>query len=432
MFERIRSTLPADRGQYGLTWLVRIRWLAAIGQILTCAAVGGILDVRLPYLPLLCCIFFTLAGNALLVVFRSRLPWSAEAWSFGLLALDTLTLTAMLYMTGGAHNPFSTFYLLHVGLAAILLDSAGVWFILIESSLGFLLLFSSPFALQCHAGGGSPMPFDLHLQGMLVALTLCGGLLAYFVGRLRKDLRQLDEALVAERERSLQSRHITALATLAAGVAHELATPLGTIAVAGGELEKQAGSHCRNSECLEDARLICGQVERCQAILNRLNLDSLRAQSHLATRTPAGSLPGLMRNSLTPDQYARVQFSGFSQNAAFDGPQDLLLQSLDILINNALAASPQDRPVSVELAVPQNTLFFTVRDRGTGMDPESLKRAGEPFYTTKQAGEGRGLGLFLVRMFCESAGGHLEVSSTPGGGTTATLALPAAKPDISP
>jgi two-component system, sensor histidine kinase RegB len=425
--------MPAnDRSQYGLTWLIRIRWLAVLGQAATCAVVGGILDVRLPYLPLLCCLLLTLAGNTLLVVFRSRLPWSAEAWCFGLLSLDTLTLTAMLFMTGGAHNPFSTFYLLHVGLAAILLDSAGVWFILIISSLGFLLLFSSPFALQCHAGGDNPMPFDLHLQGMLVALALCGGLLAYFVGRLRNDFQKLDEALATERERSLQSRHITALATLAAGVAHELATPIGTIAVAGKEMEKQARSQCQNTECLEDAILICRQVERCQNILHRLNLDSLRAQSHNSTCTPTGTLPGLLLKSLPPDQTSRVRFSGFDHSAAFNGSQSLLLQSLDILINNALAASPPGLPVEVGLDVADNALSFIVRDRGNGMDPETLKRAGEPFYTTKQAGEGLGLGLFLVRMFCESAGGHLGISSTPGGGTTATLMLPAANPDTGP
>lgn len=384
----------------------------------------------LPIVPLAGLIGVTVLSNLWVAACSRKTVRSPERWCFSLLALDTLTLTAMLFLTGGAHNPFSIFYLLHIALAAFLVATFSLWFIVVESALGFLLLFFSPFELQCHVEGRDALPFDLHLQGMLVALVLCGSFLAYFVSRLRAEFRKVEIHLEQEQQRNEHRRLITGLGTVAAGVAHELATPLGSIAVASGELEREASYGCGSSSCRDDARLISEQVKRCQQILSRMNTEAIRQQIDADKGAMLDTLPTAVTEGLSQVEQERIIFMGFDKDIPVAAPGEALVQALSALVNNALQAGAGD--VKVEAELREGAVEIRVTDQGDGMNELERSRAGEPFYTTRQPGEGMGLGLFLVHMFCESVGGtfHLE-SSGKGTGTVATMKVSAASRKVS-
>ncbi len=415
----------------GLAWLVRLRWFAVVGQILTCLVAAFVFRMALPLVPLAVGIGLALVSNILLMrCFFSTRAICPETVVFGVILLDTMLLTWMLFFTGGAHNPFSTFYLLQIAIAAILLADFRVWFVVVAGAAGFGLLFLSPFELACHTTGIFELTFDLHLQGMLVAQVLCGAFLAYFVSSLRRNLGEIDAELGAQRALAENRRHLTAIATLAAGVAHELATPLSTIAVANAELNSTATEGCGSKACAEDARLIHREVQRCRSILGRLNLDALRADteagSDSAEAVLLAALPTAILGRVPSAQKDRIRFAGFDEGRTVGCSGDLLVQSAVALIENALAAG--EGPVEVRCEAGDGAVEISVTDSGIGMEPDVAARAGEPFFSLRPPGSGMGLGLFLARMFAESVDGRFSIESRPGGGTAARLVLPGAKP----
>ena len=424
VYNFIPQALERDAAAHGLSWFLRLRWMAMLGQIVACAVVGGIMDVRLPLEWLGLCIIVSLITNILVVWLRGRIPWDSNWIVFILLALDTATLTGMLYLTGGAHNPFSIFYLLHIAIAALLLSGCAMWFIFGESILGFATLFLSPYELQCEVEGIGFMTFHLHLQGMLIALVLCGGFLAYFVSRLVNDLQLVQSELEKVRTRSERSRFVSALGTLAAGAAHELSTPLATIAIASKEIANQSYAILQNPDFKDDALLISSQVERCQQILRKLNLDALMRQTSLDEPTCINQFPELLRREFVEGDFARLHFVGFRKGLSVRCAPDPLLQSLRSLIHNALLATNKHSQVNIHVEQIDAEFVFSVSDDGSGMNNETIEKVGDPFFTTRAPGEGMGLGIFLVRMFCESVNGNLTYKSHPNGGTVAILSVP--------
>jgi two-component system sensor histidine kinase RegB len=259
----------------------------------------------------------------------------------------------------------------------------------------------------------------LHMRGMWLAFALTALVIAALVTRLTIAVERRDRALESLRERNASAVRVAGLATLAAGAAHELSTPLSTIAVAARELERALAD--ANSPALrQDARLIRAETDRCRAILTPWP----------EKRRPAGET--LPRASGRGPQ---VSAQGSDRQAAGDihvttRPAGRMASrrgvGLGNLVDNALHASPDTGVVRVDVTTaPDNRVRIVVADHGGGMNDEQLARAGEPFFTTKPAGKGTGLGLFVARSTAEQLGGSLRLTSAPGTGTTATMELPA-------
>jgi two-component system sensor histidine kinase RegB len=265
---------------------------------------------------------------------------------------------------------------------------------------------------------------NVHLVGMWIAFGATAALMAYFIGRVSSALAEREEELAQMRSRAEQQRRVTALLTLGAGAAHELASPLGTIAVAARELERHVVDGVPGDTRLaDDARLIRSEIDRCRSILDRL---SGRATADTGSQDAIDmkSVLDEMALGLTPEQRARFQAS-CAPGRAVHLPRAALAQAVGSLVRNAFDAAPAAGPVSVTASCGER-LTIIVEDHGGGMSPEVLARAGEPFFTTKPAGSGLGLGLFLVRAFAEAVHGSLALESTEGRGTSATLSLPLA------
>lgn len=411
-----------------LRWLLRLRWLSVVAQVLVILIFAFYYGYILPLGLLGGCLLFTAVTNLAVQLRKNNWPFPPAVVIFVLIVLDTATLTTMLYFTGGAHNPFSSLYLLHITLAAILLPAWGPWIVLGLCSLGFFVLFSSPHGLVRVAGPTCCSDMVAHLRGMLLGMVIAGAGIAFFVSRLRGSLDRHRLQLTEMQAVAARNERFASLATLSAGLAHELATPLGTIALVSADMEKHVGEVCNSQGCLEDARLIRKEVARCRAVLDRVaNEITLSGQPGRTSPEPLAIrlVPELLKSFLSEGVLRCIRFDNMDTNRCLILPETALLQALAVLLKNACEASPPDEPVSLRYEETGEIVAFVVEDRGTGMSPDVREKAGEPFFTTKEPGRGMGLGLFVVRVFVEGMNGTVDIDSREGVGTTVRLAFPA-------
>jgi two-component system sensor histidine kinase RegB len=209
---------------------------------------------------------------------------------------------------------------------------------------------------------------------------------------------------------------------LAAGAAHELASPLSTIAVASGELLRRFPAGQQPAQMHDDVVLIRSQVDRCREILDQLAIDAGQAGASSFGDIGWNAIVEQALRGLDP---GRVQIEGPSGPApSLKGSLVATSRALRNLVRNALDASAPGSAVRLVVAKEGDGLAFEVQDQGTGMVDSVLARAREPFFTTKPRGQGMGLGLFLAESVAEQMGGRLEIASASGGGTRAKLVFP--------
>jgi two-component system sensor histidine kinase RegB len=412
-----------------IAWLVRLRWGAALGQTLTIAIASRGLGLDLPLVPLAALVAVTLVSNAVLAL-RVRRSEDVSTRLVGIvLAGDIFVLSGLLYFSGGPSNPFSVMYLVHVTLAALVLGVRWAGGMVALSGVLYAMLFiwhvPVPELSHVHHQPGSPFSsrFSVHLQGMWIAFALAAGLIAYFVSRVAEALRARESELARVRTSAARSEKLASLTTLAAGAAHELGTPLGTIAVAAKELERTI--RAEPDDALQDARLIRTEVERCRGIIQRMSAQAGETIGELPRPTTAAEVFRGCLDRLAKD--ARVVVEN-DEAPAFTCPSEGAIQVVLSLVHNACWATRQHGGrVALRATATPRSVALVVTDDGVGIDDDVLGRIGEPFVTTKRPGEGMGLGIFLARTFAERWGGRFELRSEEGKGTVATLELPRAE-----
>jgi two-component system sensor histidine kinase RegB len=409
--------LSEHEQEIALGALSRLRWFAVVGQVAATAVAFATLRLDLPLVPIALVIFLTAASNAVAVVetrLHKHVAWLPQL----LLLMDVGSLTALLYFTGGASNPFAVLYLVHVVMAVTLLGSMWTWVVLFLASGCYAALFVWYVPL-----GPGPIPPHVLGAGHWLALALVAVLIAVFIGRVEGSLRQRESELVEMRERVTRNEQLAALTTLAAGAAHELNTPLGTIAVVAKELEVGTESTADGESIREDARLIRREVERCREIISRLRFD---VGEDVSQRRPIAvtALIKNLRGDLRAEEAGRLRVLIGSDVETLAAPAGALEQALLVLLRNAFDASPPGAGVTLSIQRREGRIRIEVEDRGAGMSEELLRHAGEPFYTTKEPGKGMGLGLFLVRLVAERCGATFSLHSKLGEGTRCVLELP--------
>jgi two-component system sensor histidine kinase RegB len=260
---------------------------------------------------------------------------------------------------------------------------------------------------------------------MWVAFGVAAGFIVYFVQHVTRALARRDAELIAARMQAARTEKLASLATLAAGAAHQLATPLSTIAVAAKELERQLERARDDAGTAADARLIREQVERCREILLQMAADAGESTGEPIVRVALHELLQRAIDGIRATDRARVIIESGDTAKPITAPVRSVAQAVRAVLKNALEAS-NGMPVRVRAVIAAGDCRIEVRDQGSGMPPEVLERAAEPFFTTKGPDRGMGLGLFLSRTILERLGGKLELDSTPGQGTRAVLTLPLA------
>ena len=453
---RTVEKLFADRVRINFVWLITLRWVAIVGQLITILAVAYWLKVDLPIFSLMMIVGFTAATNVGLLVARRRLgaeagsvpsraPARRELLLGSIMAVDILILTLMLAFTGGPHNPFVIFYLVNVALAAVLLPPRWSWFVFLLALAchGTLYVLYWPPATPMIQIAKSPapavagmsnrpgsavmnVPRSTYLIGHFVATAFASMTTVYFVTRLTAKLALLDEEMQESRQSKARNEKLEGLATLAAGAAHELSSPLSTIAVVAKELERhlKSANAVVPGKALDDLKLIRSELARCREILDQMAINAGQAMGEpLIPIDPRELVSNALAILRTPER-VRPELAIRPQMDPILGPERTLAQVLRGLLQNALDASKPEAIISLIARDDPDALHIEVRDQGEGMPYEVLSRLGEPFFTTKEPGRGMGLGIFLARSVIERLGGTLVLRSNPGRGTLAIVRLP--------
>lgn len=419
-----------EREWINFAWLIRLRWAAFLGQLGTVVVVGLGVGIDLPWTGILSVLAFEVGSNAWLEIWSRRAGERGDsprlvAWlrlvKISVMSIDVLLLSVLLYLTGGVANPFSVFYVVQLVLAAVLLrpSRAVIVSLLTVLCYGVLLIAKREFPAVWPDADYLP-------RGQLVAFSTAVMVILYFVTRVTSALHEHEVHLQQEQELRLRRDRIEALGTLAAGAAHELATPLSTIAVAASELAYQLEHGKIDAETLEDAHLIREQVASCRRILDQMTIDTGTQVGEPMVDLSVGELLDSTISELQEQDRVVIDVTAEIQGLKLFVPRTGLSMALRGIVKNAMDASADGAPVRLLAEVADASLLISVVDRGEGMNEAVLARALDPFFTTKDPGRGMGLGLFLARTTFERLGGTLRIESRPGAGTRVIVALPLA------
>jgi len=404
----------ADAQIINFLWIIRLRWGVTASLAAMILAAKYVLELPLPLPPLLLLVVLAAISNALCAAFGKARPAFARAAIPWLLIADVLALTGALHFSGGSENPFSFLYLIYIVLGAVALRPALTWVLVALSMLCYASLFFWHQPLHHGAHAGHLM--KRHLEGMWVAMGVTSAFIVYFVQRLNRALAKREAELRDARERGARAEKLASLATLAAGAAHELATPLSTIAVAAGELKRQIPSN--DEEAAADVALIRQQVKRCRAVLDQMSIEAGESGGEGFSRFSLKALLDELQESFG-ERSERLKVVLPNSDDEIHAPRRALSCAIEAVVDNALDASTGDVVLTVSLE--DSRCEICVRDAGGGMSAQTAARATEPFFTTKEPGAGMGLGLFLARATMERVGGELQIDSTPGVGTEVRL-----------
>ena len=312
--------------------------------------------------------------------------------------------------------PFSFLYLVEIALAAVIVRARWTWTLVLVSLVGSGALFVGQRQMLVSRGDH----MQLHLRGMWVAFGVAASFIVYFLLRVRRDLEAREAELVEAQRRVDRQERLASLATLAAGAAHELATPLATIALAARELERHLERAQADATSLEDVHLIRAQVDRCRAILDGMAADAGQSAGESAAEVGVAELLRAAAEGLRAAPPIAIEIGGVN-GQRLRVPPRAVAQAIKSLLKNAQDASPHGAAVSLRAGVSGGSIAIEVIDRGEGMPAAVLARAGEPFFTTKEPGRGMGLGLFLTRAARRAAGRRAALlsSARTGAGTRA-------------
>lgn len=392
--------------------------IAVVGLTLAVLVVAKGMGMPLP---------FTVIGTVLLVLniitwIRFKLSWPVqEIEVFGQLVLDVLLLSTLLYLAGGTTNPFVLLLLLPLTIAAATLLAIYAWVLaaIIVACYTFLMFVYIPLP---HFHIDHVARLDSSAWLLWFGFVLGVGLVGYYVVKMGNTLRERERMLAEVRENALRDEHLVALGTLAVGAAHELGTPLGTMAVVLKELEHE---YAMQPELVKELHLLRDQVTRCKNTLSHMlsSTEQARAESGYSIELDR-YLADLLAQWRSMRPAAQVSYRWTGPSPAPKIVAELVLgQVITNILNNAADAS--EHSVEVEASCNAEQLKIEVSDRGNGLTPSAKTHAGKLFFTTKESGQG--LGLFLVNATLRRFGGALSLSNRDGGGVCTCVILPLAR-----
>lgn len=400
--------------------LFLLRNIAIFAQCLTFALVYWIIDIVIPWTQMISVVVLLALLN-LLTWIRLHRKWPVSHIEFFLqLLIDVFALSTLLYFSGGSTNPFISLYLLPLTIAAATLPWRYTWVMAIITIGCYTLLLFNYVPLP-HDHNNHLIEFTVHVSGMWLAFVLSTVIIAWFVVRMSASIRDRDQDLAKAREHALRNEQIIALGTLAAGAAHELGTPLSTMAVVTRELQQE---YTQDSEFQNNIRILRDQITHCKQTLTQLLAKAGQTRAEHGSELPVDEF---LRQILDKWKLIRpsVKFTYHStgtQPAPKIMDNQLLSQSILNLLNNAADAS--SKCIEIKSSWDNLMLHLEIIDDGEGLSAEAMQRAGEAFFSSKTPGQGFGIGLFLANANIERFGGSVRLFNLEQGGACTQVVLP--------
>lgn len=419
-------------------WFLHLRWLAVGGQLATLLAVRFGLDVQLPVEKILLLIAITAVTNLAYWFWLARLHrrglqpterLPGDQVISSLMLIDVLDLTGLLFLSAGLANPFWLFYFVNVAMASAIVTPAWAWTLWGCTVACVVMLLKAPTqsvsVLEAlHANLYEPRGWTSPQIGYIVSFATCSGIITLFTTILTGELRQREQAIKEAEETRSRNKQLESLATLAAGAAHELATPMSTIAVVSKELGRALEKQAASKSILDDVGLIRSELNRCREILDRMTTATGDAAGEKLRSISLADFVHEILVGVRDSNAVKVELAEASKKSQMLLPVQAAAQALRNLVQNALDVSPEDCAVTIQSSVGPTHWQIDVVDLGPGMPEEVQDRLGQPFFTTKEPGKGMGLGVYLAMNVVRRLGGELKFVSRPGQGTTAQVRLP--------
>jgi two-component system sensor histidine kinase RegB len=409
---------PADfrhpRRHVRLDTILRLRWLAALGQLGAIFVVAHGLEFEFPVLPCLSIIALSGMVNLVLQIAFNPMQRLEPVHAASLLALNIAELAGLLYLTGGLQNPFSFLFLGPVLIAATALPTR------MTIALGIFAAGCAGALLYYHL----PLPWDgedllelprVYLIGVWLSILLAIGVTSLYTVQVTEEARKLSDALSAAELVLEREQHLTQLDGLAAAAAHELGTPLSTIVLISHELEQSVAP---DSPMAADLTTLREQAQRCREILGKISrLDSAGAPFD---RMPVSTL---IEETVSPHRdfgieiKVRIAVTAVAQPVTMRNPA--ILYGLGNILENAVDFARTT--VEVNAWWNAETVQIAISDDGPGIAPDVLKRIGEPYLSRRQrtadnqggSGGGLGLGVFIARTLLERTGATVSFVNKP-------------------
>ena len=396
-----------------LDTLLRLRWLAVLGQIAAIFIVAQGFEFDVPVIPCLVIIALSAAINLVLQIGLDPRRRLEPAFAGALLALNIVELAALLFLTGGLQNPFSFLFLAPVLISATALTTR------LTLALGLLAIACATLLGFWHL----PLPWDsdepltlpsIYMFGVWLSIALALGVTSLYTFQVTEEARKLADALAATELVLAREQHLTQLDGLAAAAAHELGTPLATIFLIATELEKTIGA---DNGLATDIKALSEQARRCREILSKLT--QLSSNDAPFDRM---KLSTLIEESVAPHRdfgiaiMVRIAATTAAEPVGKRNPA--ILYGLGNILENAVDFARKE--VEVDAWWNAETVEILISDDGPGIAPEMLKRIGEPYVSRRPGGDdlkgqhgGLGLGIFIARTLLERTGARITFGNRP-------------------
>lgn len=407
-----------------LLWLVRLRWLAIVAQLITLSMVSRLLTSPVLVVPLVIVIIILVGGNLWALQILNRDEEVSPLNVLLQLCLDVTALTAFFVLAGGPHNPFTVLYLIHVAMGSVMLRAnlASALVVLVIGCYGLIHAVYLPLHFDHHT-----FPEDTLLRlGDVVSFLVTTLSVAIFVTGLSTTLRRREHQLLVARDRTSQTDRLRAVGTLAAGAAHELNTPLSTLGL---RIRRVARRH-QDADTVGDIEAIQGQLERCRSIVEQLLVGAGDPSASDIAAYPVGELVDHTLAWWSKGSDIGVSLDDSAGDAMIEVPRVAFIQAMVNLLENAREAQHEvdnHDAIEVFILVEKGVVQICVADRGGGL-PDTPERVGDPFFTTKATGTG--LGVYVARAVATGSGGGLRYETALGAGTQAWWWFPEATPRV--
>lgn len=417
-----QAFVPSAADSVRLRTLTLIRWGAIGGQALALTIVHFGFGFSVPLAPAFAVIGASFLLNVIVMAVRPTAVRLGGSAATAFLAYDILQLAALLYLTGGLENPFSVLLLAPVAVSATILSVRKTALLSLLSIGCITLLAVAHYPLPWTAEGFS-VP-RVYVLGIWAALAIGIIFFAIYTWRVAEEARRMSNALAASQLALAREQQLAALGGLAAAAAHELGSPLGTIAVVSREIARELPA---DSPISEDVELLISETARCRDILAELSdRSSSDDDSSPFARLPLHALVGAAAERHEDDRVAIVFDAGSTLDATADVAEPVVLRRPEIVhgLGNLIQNAVQFAQRSVEISTQwdRDTITITIRDDGPGFPAGLLERLGEPYISMRADTRGHmGLGIFIARTLLQRSGAGFVFDNDPRGGASVTV-----------